>query len=204
MAGTNYARGRALEHKVARELRARGFMVVRSAGSHGLADLVALAPSSTTLIQCKLGPRGMSTAEIEELVGKAAQLICTAYLVWKRSPRQPVEYVLLAGPATICRADFPGIGRHCRRDAYLISRQEHRRPMDDSRTKQVQDRTVRLGSTVLTIDPQYLHREQLRLSSIDRIVWDLEDGTCTRAEALLRLQDMGIRSLVTDSGLELR
>jgi Holliday junction resolvase len=41
---TPYKRGRAKEWAVCKELRARGWQAVRSAGSHGLWDIAAVSP----------------------------------------------------------------------------------------------------------------------------------------------------------------
>jgi Holliday junction resolvase len=51
---TNYQRGAAFEHRVKRDLEAHGYSVVRSAGSHSEADLVALGPLEPWVVQCKL------------------------------------------------------------------------------------------------------------------------------------------------------
>ena len=58
---TNYRRGADFERRVMRHLEKCGYIVVRSAGSHHIADLVALRRgTSPMLIQCKtngnLGP----------------------------------------------------------------------------------------------------------------------------------------------------
>lgn len=50
---TNYARGTAFEMKCAAYLAERGWFVIRSAGSHGLADVVAIAPAAVVFVQCK-------------------------------------------------------------------------------------------------------------------------------------------------------
>lgn len=60
MSGTarNYARGAELERTVAEKLRARGWTVIRAAGSHGPFDLVAIQPGPRLwLIQCKTDRR---------------------------------------------------------------------------------------------------------------------------------------------------
>ena len=57
---TNYQRGYRLELLAKRELIARGYYVVRSAGSHGAVDLVALADDHLLLIQ--VGTRGSKNA----------------------------------------------------------------------------------------------------------------------------------------------
>lgn len=55
MPNANYRAGRALEYRVMRELRDAGHTVMRTAGSHGPADLIALAVDNgpVMLIQCK-------------------------------------------------------------------------------------------------------------------------------------------------------
>ena len=57
---TNYARGAAFERRVFVHLAEQGYAVIRSAGSHGVVDLVALKACEVILVQCKrngvLGP----------------------------------------------------------------------------------------------------------------------------------------------------
>ena len=54
---SNYRTGTRLEYRAIELLRRRGWFVVRSAGSHGPADLVALSPTDghPMLVQCKAG-----------------------------------------------------------------------------------------------------------------------------------------------------
>jgi Holliday junction resolvase len=55
---TNRQRGDYFERQVRDTLRAHGWLVIRSAGSLGVADLVALRKGNTpTLVSCKLGGR---------------------------------------------------------------------------------------------------------------------------------------------------
>lgn len=55
---TNRQRGDYFERQVRDTLTAHGWVVVRSAGSLGIADLVALRKGNTpTLVSCKLGGR---------------------------------------------------------------------------------------------------------------------------------------------------
>ena len=54
---TQYRRGRAIEWKARKELESRGFTVIRSAGSKGVFDLVALDANSLILIQVKRANR---------------------------------------------------------------------------------------------------------------------------------------------------
>jgi Holliday junction resolvase len=52
---TNYARGANFERTVKRDLESRGYFVIRSAGSHGVVDLMAFGPKYPTwFIQAKI------------------------------------------------------------------------------------------------------------------------------------------------------
>ena len=46
MPNSNYRNGRALEYKVIKDLRSKGLEALRTAGSHGVADIVAFHPKS--------------------------------------------------------------------------------------------------------------------------------------------------------------
>ena len=48
MPNSNYRNGRALEYKVIKDLRSKGLEALRTAGSHGEADIVAYHPKSLT------------------------------------------------------------------------------------------------------------------------------------------------------------
>jgi Holliday junction resolvase len=50
---SNYARGRALEHRVRTHLREQGYEVLRTAGSKSKVDLVAIKPGQILFVQCK-------------------------------------------------------------------------------------------------------------------------------------------------------
>lgn len=51
---TNYANGAALERAVKKLFEANGYYVMKSGGSKGSADLVALKRGETVLVQCKV------------------------------------------------------------------------------------------------------------------------------------------------------
>ena len=53
MPNKNYLRGRRLEWQVKKDLEADGWTVMRTAGSHGFADLIALRDDTIRFIQCK-------------------------------------------------------------------------------------------------------------------------------------------------------
>jgi hypothetical protein len=59
MPNKNYINGRSLEYRIKNILKENGFYVVRSAGSHGKWDLIAVNESKKTiyLISCKKGKR---------------------------------------------------------------------------------------------------------------------------------------------------
>lgn len=55
---SNRQRGDYFERQVVETLRAHGWFVVRAAGSHGIADLIALRKGNTpALVSCKLSGR---------------------------------------------------------------------------------------------------------------------------------------------------
>ena len=48
MPNKNYLAGRAMEYRVIKDLRSKGLEALRTAGSHGVADIVAFHPRSLT------------------------------------------------------------------------------------------------------------------------------------------------------------
>ena len=64
---THYAKGCSFEYKARNKLQAAGYLVVRSAGSKGPADLVALRQGEVLLVQAKKNGR-LSKREEAELV----------------------------------------------------------------------------------------------------------------------------------------
>lgn len=53
MPNRNYEKGRRYEYKIKKELEKQGYTVLRTSGSHGFADLVAVKPKEIRFIQCK-------------------------------------------------------------------------------------------------------------------------------------------------------
>ncbi len=88
---SNYKKGRALEYKARDDLEKMGYFVVRSAGSHGQVDLVALKRVTmigpdVMLVQCKANDNGKPSSEKKALV-KLAHLIslsihCNVQPIW--------------------------------------------------------------------------------------------------------------------------
>ena len=92
-----YVRGRAFEYNIATVFRRKGYYVMRSAGSHGPADLIAVKKGrSPIMIQCKTGETKISMEErdIFYLASKEADSIA---IVASKLSRKPTEYVRLVG-----------------------------------------------------------------------------------------------------------
>ena len=53
MPNSKYRAGRDLEYAAARDLEDNGYFVIRAAGSHGLADLIAFKTEQVLIVQCK-------------------------------------------------------------------------------------------------------------------------------------------------------
>jgi Holliday junction resolvase len=51
---TSYSKGRRFEYRVKKHLVETGWVVFRSSGSHGVADLVALRAGEVWLVQCRV------------------------------------------------------------------------------------------------------------------------------------------------------
>lgn len=63
---TNYTKGRAREYRTMRILEKAGFDCMRTSGSHGMFDVIAVSPNLLRLIQVKAG-RNASPAERESI-----------------------------------------------------------------------------------------------------------------------------------------
>ena len=92
---TQYARGYSFERTIAGQLRQDGYLCVRAGGSHGVADVVALKPGQTLLIQAKIDGL-ISVAEWNELYAIAQRLDAVPLLAW-RPKRGRVEYRRMTG-----------------------------------------------------------------------------------------------------------
>ncbi len=85
--GNIYRQGRDFEYRVAANYRKRGWVVIRSAGSHSPLDLVCAKGGEIRLVQCKAGERGLSSIECERLVVVANEFGGTAWVVSKDKAR---------------------------------------------------------------------------------------------------------------------
>lgn len=74
MPNRNYVSGRGAEYKTMRALKEDGWMVARSAASHGAVDVFAAKEGRTLLVQVKKGKATATKEELEELArwGKSA------------------------------------------------------------------------------------------------------------------------------------
>lgn len=85
MTNKRYNRGRRFEYRVKDYLIKKGYFVIRSAGSKGVADLVAIEPyynhSKAYLIQCKYGTAKINKQEVVKLTRLADKVNAIPVLV---------------------------------------------------------------------------------------------------------------------------
>lgn len=97
---SNYRRGANFERIVAAALERDGYVVMRAAGSHGKADLVALKPTQVVLVQCKLtGTSAVRPPEWNALWDAATRAGAIAVIA-SRPARGRIGYAQLTGPKT--------------------------------------------------------------------------------------------------------
>ena len=98
---TSYQRGRTAEYRSKKWLENEGYLVVRSAGSHGPIDLVAI-PADTTeegyfatrcvqVIQVKAGYCNVG-AELDRLAALPIAHVSRCLHVWKKGAHAPEVY----------------------------------------------------------------------------------------------------------------
>jgi len=68
MALTNYQKGRDKEYRLKRKLEREGFTVLRTAGSHGFADLIAIDYRSRRIRFIQVKPDNFSKAAEKKLM----------------------------------------------------------------------------------------------------------------------------------------
>lgn len=73
----SYKKGAVFEHRIKKDLEKLDFYVLRSAGSHGIADLVALKFGETLLIQAKCNELTLNYKEWNALVSLSRTLGAT-------------------------------------------------------------------------------------------------------------------------------
>jgi len=89
---SNYSRGADFERRVQRYFEKLGYLVIRSAGSHTLVDLVALRAGEVKLIQCKLDGV-LSVAERQQLGELARETGCQVYLISRQGKKMIAEEI---------------------------------------------------------------------------------------------------------------
>jgi Holliday junction resolvase len=98
MSQTNYERGAVFERSVKKKLEAAGWFVVRIAGSHSAADLVAIRRSDhahAAMIQCKTNGE-LSPKEWNELFNTARHVGAWPYLAQR--VKRKLQILQLMGP----------------------------------------------------------------------------------------------------------
>ena len=98
---TNYQRGYNFEYRCRKELESKGFFVVRSAGSKGPADLVAIREGKVLLVQCKLDEGLINAKERDKLLDVAAKTFTVPVLAEREKPRGPINWVRLDGEENV-------------------------------------------------------------------------------------------------------
>lgn len=102
---SNQSRGTYLEHVVMDHLRDRGWCVIRSAGSHGAADVVAVRPGTVLLVQAKVRLSLLGSREWSELY-QLAERAGAIPLVAHRPTARTLAFHRLMGPRALrVRAD---------------------------------------------------------------------------------------------------
>lgn len=79
---SNYSRGRNFEYRVEHHYQNKGWVVVRSAGSKGAADLIAARQGEIHIIQCKIDGY-LSPAEREQLKAVADEFGGVAVVAYR-------------------------------------------------------------------------------------------------------------------------
>jgi Holliday junction resolvase len=83
---TRYSRGADFERKTKAHLEAHAWCVTRAAGSHGMWDLVAIAPGPVVaLIQCKRDAK-LSKEDRTNLITHSLAFDCVPILAFKDGP----------------------------------------------------------------------------------------------------------------------
>lgn len=109
MSASNGRRGSTFERDVKKDMERLGWFVVRAAGSHGHADLLAVSPDEVAFVQAKLGgPGAFAPAEWNELFRVALRYGGVPVVV-HRPKRGKLEYLRMIGP----KAGIKGLRPPC-------------------------------------------------------------------------------------------
>ena len=80
---TQYERGTKLERDLQHLWEYNGHYVMRSAGSHGPADLIQVGPAWVWMVQCKLHDKLRDEQREKELIETEKPEFCTPVTAWK-------------------------------------------------------------------------------------------------------------------------
>ena len=103
----HYRAGAVFERHVAAKLTNDGYLVIRAAGSHGVADLVALKPGQVLLINCKLSGAGAVPPAEWNALWEAAERVGAVALVVSRPKRGAKAWQRITGPKSGVRGVKP-------------------------------------------------------------------------------------------------
>lgn len=91
---TNYERGRRYEYKSIRLLEASGYECTRSAGSKGVADVIAVGKDAVLFVQIKVDCKP-TPAEVEQFELFHCPPNCVkAFHLWRKGAREPIVKVI--------------------------------------------------------------------------------------------------------------
>ena len=82
MSNKNYVNGANFERKVKKELENEGYLCFRTAGSHGVADVIAILGGRTLLVQCKISNK-ISKDERVKLKALSKKYNCTGKIAYR-------------------------------------------------------------------------------------------------------------------------
>jgi len=85
----SYKKGRSFEYRVRRYYEKQGYLVIRSAGSKGIADLVAIKGDEVLLIQCKIR-KYLNKWEKEQVKYWKPRVNAKFVLAWRKGKRKLV------------------------------------------------------------------------------------------------------------------
>lgn len=83
MGNSFYKRGATFEYRCKAYLEKHGFFVIRSGGSHGIADLVAIRMGEVLMIQCKANNKALPPQEWNDLYREARRVGATPIHAYK-------------------------------------------------------------------------------------------------------------------------
>jgi Holliday junction resolvase len=89
----HYRAGLIFEYEVRNWLRARGWMIFRSAGSKSAVDLIGIRANQTILVQCKYGTKPalqerINMCKLEETTGASIQVL----LAYRQKHSKEIEW----------------------------------------------------------------------------------------------------------------